>query len=76
MLTSTSSEQSGQFFETTLRSMSEQERDQLFYEFVQGRKEKVMMQQVDDEQYIVYVTRRARLKKKRCYFFWLSIPRV
>ncbi len=55
--------------------MSEQERDQLFYEFVQGRKEKVMMQQVEDEQYIMYVTRRA-FEEKTVLFFWLSIPRV
>ncbi len=51
--------------------MSEQERDQLFYEFVQGRKEKVMMQQVEDEQYIMYVTRRA-LKKNGAIFLVIN----
>ncbi len=71
VLTSTSSEQSGQFFETTL-AMSEQERDQLFYEFVQGRKEKVMMQQVEDEQYIMYVTRRAFEEKTVLFFLVIN----
>ncbi len=71
VLTSTSSEQSGQFFETTL-AMSEQERDQLFYEFVQGRKEKVMMQQVEDEQYIMYVSRRAFEEKTVLFFLVIN----
>lgn len=71
VLTPTSSEESSQFFKTTL-AMSIQERNQLFNEFEQGRKEKVMMQQVENEPYIMVVTRRVFEEKMIVFFLVIN----
>ncbi len=72
VLTPTSSEESQLFFETTL-AMSVQERDQLLYAFEQGRKEKVMVQQIGEEQNILYITQRDYGGNRVIFFLVINI---